>query len=790
MSSLTTWWTAMIRVHALSALAIAPILPALAFAQEPPQLGTASVAEVVDAMTLEEKAELLVGMGFRMPGATSAGEAGPPEKVPGAAGRTHPVPRLGIPSLTLADGPAGLRISPERGNEPGRTFYATAFPVATLLGSSWDTALVRQVGEAMGEEVRDYGVDILLAPGMNIHRNPLGGRNFEYYSEDPLVTGRMAAAFVNGVESKGVGTSVKHFVANNQEFNRRMLDTKVSERALREIYLKGFEIAVRESQPWTVMSSYNLVNGTYTAEDRELLTDILRGEWGFEGLVMTDWFGGQDPVAQMAAGNDLIMPGHPDHIQAIVDAVDAGTLNEKQLDINASRVLDVVLSSPTFRDVEYTDQPDLEAHARVARSLATDGMVLLKNEEETLPLQTPGPIALFGNHSYRLISGGTGSGDVNEAYSIPLVEGLDDAGFTADPALSDRYETYLAEEESNRPPAQGFRRPPPIPEREVGPAEIRQAAQDAAVGLITIGRNSGEGRDREVEADFDLTEQERSLIRDVADAFHAQGKQTVVVLNAAGVMETASWRDAPGAILVAWQPGQEGGRAVADVLSGAVNPSGKLASTFPMTYEDVPSADNFPGEVIPGSEPQREGFRSVQPSRVTYEEGIYVGYRYYDAFHVEPAYPFGYGLSYTTFEYDGLTLGGATADDALHLSVTVTNTGGVAGREVVQLYIEPPAGAMDRPARELKGFAKTRLLQPGESQTLSFAVTNDDLAYYDTGRAAWIAEPGSYTVAIGASSRDIRERASFELPAEQVVEQLESRLTPVEPVSERKPPTQ
>lgn len=775
----------MIRFRMLSLSAVIAIVPAIACAQEAPQLGAASVAEVIDAMTVQEKAELLVGMGFRFTGETDVEDTRPPERVPGAAGRTHPIPRLGIPSMTLADGPAGLRIAPVREDEPGKTFHATAFPVATLTASSWDTAVAHQVGVAMGEEVRDYGVDILLAPGMNIHRNPLGGRNFEYYSEDPLVAGEMAAAFVNGVESRGVGTAIKHFVANNQEFNRRASNTQVSERALREIYLKGFEIAVEQAQPWTVMTSYNLVNGTYTAEDRQLVTDILRGEWGFEGFVMTDWWSGQDPVAQMKAGNDVIMPGSPDQIQAIIDAVADGTLDEAQLDTNAARVLDVILRSPTFRGVDYNNQPDLEGHARVARRAATGGMVLLKNEGRALPLEAPGPVALFGNHSYRLIIGGTGSGEVNEAYSIPLVQGLDDAGFTIDPTVRDRYETYLAEAEANQPEREGFRRPPPIPEREVDPAEIRRAARDAAVGLVVIGRNSGEGSDRTVD-NFDLTEQELSLIADVADAFQAQGKPAVVVINTTGVIETASWRDAPDAILVAWQPGQEGGRAMADVLGGAVNPSGKLATTFPMAYEDVPSAANFPGDVIPGSEPQGDGFRRVQPTRVTYEEGIYVGYRYYDAFDVQPAYPFGYGLSYTTFGYDDLGLEGANLTDGVHATVTVTNTGDVAGREVVQLYIEPP-GAVDRPARELKGFAKTRLLQPGESQTVAFAVTSGDLAYYDTERAAWVAEAGSYTVAIGASSRDIRQRVSFDAPRERIVQQVTNLLTPTEPIDELKP---
>ena len=778
----------MIQSRAWLALVAVAMLPAIASAQDaaPPQLGSASIDEVVNAMTVQEKAELLVGMGWGF-GGPGGDDTRPPPKVPGAAGRTHAIERLGIPSLTLADGPAGLRIQPIRENAPGRTFYATAFPVATLLASSWDTALVRNVGEAMGAEVRDYGVDILLAPGMNIHRNPLGGRNFEYYSEDPLVTGEMAAAMVNGVESNGVGTSIKHYAANNAEFNRRSLDTKVSERALREIYLKGFEIAVRQSQPWTVMSSYNLVNGTYTSQDRELLTDILRGEWGFEGFVMTDWGGGDDPVAQMEAGNDVIMPGNPQQIQAIVDAVAAGELDESVLDTNVARVLEVVTWSPTFQGLDYSDAPDLEGHARVARQLATDGMVLLKNEGGALPLEAPGPIALFGNQSYRLIVGGTGSGDVNEAYSIPLLQGLMDAGFHVDATVGTAYEDYLLVEESNQPETDWFRPPPPIAERQVDPAEIAEAAANAAVGMIVIGRNSGEGRDRVVEGDFDLTAQERALIRDVSRAFQAEGKPAVVVINSASVIETASWRDAPDAILMAWQPGQEGGRAVADVLGGAVNPSGRLATTFPMAYADVPSAESFPGEVIPGSEPQGEGFRRIQPSQVTYDDGIYVGYRYYETFGVEPAYPFGYGLSYTTFGYDGLRLGTATMADAVQATLTVTNTGDVAGREVVQLYIEPPAGTVDRPVRELKGFTKTRMLQPGESQTVSFTVGSEHLAYFDTDRAAWVAEPGSYTVAIGASSSDIRQRASFDVPELRVVQQVENRMTPEAPIEELKP---
>ncbi|MFL5809128.1 MAG: glycoside hydrolase family 3 C-terminal domain-containing protein, partial [Flavisolibacter sp.] len=732
-------------------------------------------------------AKLVVGNGFNMPGAGGPTVGQTQDKVPGAAGTTFAIPRLGIPSIVVADGPAGVRISPIRNNDSSKTYYATAFPIGTLLASSWDTALVRKVGAAMGNEVREYGIDILLGPALNIHRNPLGGRNFEYYSEDPLIAGLMTASMVNGIESNGVGTSIKHFVANNQETNRNTINTIVSQRALREIYLKGFKIAVKNSQPWTVMSSYNLVNGTYTSQEYQLLTTILREEWGFKGFVMSDWFGGNDPVAQMKAGNDLLMPGTPEQTRRIISAVEHDSLDIKYLNQNVEHILNIIVQTPAFKHYKYSDKPDLRAHANVSRMAAAEGMVLLKNEGKTLPFTGPKPVALFGNASYDIVAGGTGSGDVNKAYVISLDKGLANAGFGLNLSLNDSYSNYIKKSKAARPkPRNFFETPPAIPEMDITDEVILQNVGNRDAAIITIGRNAGEFNDRKLENDFYLSSAEKQLIEKVSKAFHHAGKKVIVVLNIGGVIEMASWRDEVDAILLAWQPGLEGGNAIADVLTGKINPSGKLPTSFPMDYKDVPSANNFPGREFSEKATTGNFGMKMVPAEVTYEEGIYIGYRYYNTFKVPTAYEFGYGLSYTNFSYSNFKLSSTSMKGKIIATVTITNTGSVAGKEVVQVYRTAPAKYVDKPSIELIAFAKTGLLQPGKSQNLSFTITERDLASFDPQASGFITEAGQYKLSIGSSSNNIKQTATFNVPKLIIVEKDYDVLKPFEEIKELK----
>ena len=745
-----------------------------------PKLNANNIDEVIKAMTLQDKIELCVGT-HRASDISQGGKYA--DVVAGVAGATIGIPRLGIPYTLLADGPAGLRINPTRPYD-SNTYYCTHFPIGTCLSSSWNTDLVTSVGAAIGDEVHRYGVDVLLAPGVCIHRNPLCGRNFEYYSEDPVLSGNIAAAYINGVQSQGVGTSIKHFAFNNQETQRLGNDAIVSQRAAREIYLKNFEIAIKKAQPWTVMSSYNLVNGKMTSERRDLLTTILRDEWGYKGIVMTDWGGGRDPIrrphpgnvglsafnglpdraANMYAGNDLIEPGGEDDIEDIENAVKSGKLDIKYIDENVKRILQYIVKTPHFKGYQYKNDPDLKAHALVTRNAAAEGTVLLENKG-VLPLSANiKNVALYGVAAYRPIAGGTGSGDVNRRYTVSLVEGMRNAGYTVDNSMIDTYTKHLSDHDAAVAKMDiTWWMPKPLAS-EVIPSDesIQKAAQNDDVAIVTLQRLSGEGSDRTAK-DFNLNETELQLLNKVTNAFHAQGKKVVVVLNIGGVIESASWKNIPDAILLPWQCGQEFGNSVAELLSGKLTPSGKLPMTWPIAYQDAASSKDFPsdgkGAEIMGDMSKWKDVKNV--GYTLYDEDIYVGYRFFDSFKKNVSFPFGYGLSYTTFSYNDVKATDKGSNVAV--SVTVTNTGNRPGKEVAEVYVTAPKGAIEKPAQELKAFAKTRTLQPGESQTLTMNIDKADLASFNTKQSAWVTDKGTYTFKVGASSRDIKGTATLSI---------------------------
>ena len=726
---------------------------------------TVRVEDALSRMTIEEKIHLLKGSGL----ASAIGRVKAGEGIPGAVGTIVATPRLGLPTIFLSDGPAGIRIEPHRKGED-KTYYCTAFPIGTLLASTWNTDLIHQVGNAMGKEALEYGIDVILGPGANIMRHPFCGRNFEYYSEDPLLTGYIGAAMVNGIESNGVGTSVKHFVANNQETNRKFNDVIVSERAMREIYLKGFEIIVKESQPWTIMSSYNKVNGTYTSESRNLLTNVLRDDWEFEGLVMSDWFGGNDAAAMIRAGNDLLEPGTRKQWKTLLEAHKNGNLRIEEIDTSVKRILNLVFESKKMQNYRYGNNPDLTAHAQIARLSASEGMVLLKNEN-ALPIQKSKNVALLGVTSYDFITGGTGSGDVNEAYIVSLEEGLKNAGYVINATARNLFENHREanSKEFVRPEGIKAMFVPYIPPQIVYTSEqLDQIATESDLAIITIGRNAGEGGDRVERDDFLLSQQEQDMITRTCLAFHEAGKKVVVVLNIGGVIETNSWKEQPDAILLAWQGGQEGGNSAADVLSGKINPSGKLPMTFPINLDDHASNKNFPQEGEPmkitdmlfESEVDEED-RVQNRDYTIYEEGIYVGYRHFDKVNSEVSYPFGFGLSYTDFEFSDLAV--AVENDSINVQLTVKNIGDQVGKEVIQIYVSKPSTTIDRPVQELKAFAKTQNLEPGEAADLVLSIPISELRYWDEDKSGWALEKGSYTIQSGTSSRDIRVLQEIEI---------------------------
>ena len=765
------------------------IVPSCIMAQQAPQLRADNIDEVMRAMTLEEKAQLLVGGGndgFVGSGAMLGRQT---KMVAGAAGTTVDIPRLGIPATVLVDGPAGVHIDAHRkGTE--QTFFATGFPVGTCLACTWNTELVEQVGQAIGNEALEYGCDVILGPGMNLHRNPLCGRNFEYYSEDPIVTGLIGTAYTLGIQSQGVGVSAKHFAVNSQESDRTRVDERVSQRALRELYLKGFEMMVRRSNPWTLMSAYNKINGTYAQGNKDLLTTITRDEWGFNGIIMTDWIGKRADLPteqEVSAGNDLMMPGYPAQVKDIVDAVNNGRLDIKDVDRNVRRMLEYIVKTPRFKGYKFSNTPDVQAHAAITRQSSTEGMVLLKNDAGTLPISNLNTVALFGVNSYDFLSGGLGSGCVNVPYVVDMVTGLQNIGVKTTPQLTEIYRNYVkyakAKLQADKNPMMWFlnQGQPKLDEIEITERCIQRELPLADAAIITIGRQAGEGMDRCIDGEFNLSQTEHDMIFRVSDAFHAAGKPVIVIINSGSVIETASWRDRADAILVAWQPGQEGGNSVVDVLTGKANPSGKLTMTWPIAATDHPSTADFPQDYDMYTYKNLQG-RSGGIKGVDYtnhNEDIYVGYRYFDTFSKSVAYPFGYGLSYTTFAYSKPSV--KANGNIIEVSVTIKNTGSVAGKEIAQVYVTAPEGSIEKPNKELKAFGKTRSLAPGESQTLKMTIDRRDLASFDEQNSRWLADAGIYTFHIAASVADIKETCTLKL--NEYTENVNNALSPQKPLN-------
>ena len=745
-----------------------------------------TIDEVINAMTLEEKCHLVLGCGMHF---------NDDAKFPGTAGSSFGIARLGIPETYCADSQQGLRMDSKRAWDH-RDYYPTDFVASMTLASTWDREAAFKVGQGIGNEVKEFGLDWILSPSMNLIRNPLCGRNHEYYSEDPYLSGTIAAGYVNGVQSEGTAACPKHFIANNQETNRNNNISQISQRALREIYLKAFEIMIKESNPWTIMTSYNKLNGPYALQNYELLTTIVRDEWGWKGMYVSDWNAGDDAVAAMKAGNDMLQPGQDRQYQAILAAAKSGELSMDILNANVKRILEYVVKTHNFKKVGHQCQEaaghqcnkpccvpmcsekNLKAHAQVVREVGADGIVLLKNSG-ILPL-TGKKVALFGCTSYDWISGGSGFGGTSVGhYTVSLIEGMRSAGYEVYKPLIGIYTKHIADEEkrlfpNGRPPFSLM--PPARAEEKLFTAdELNAAIEGSDVAIISLGRKSGEAADRS-EADFYLKEYEEMLIKAVSEAYHAKGKKVVVLLDICSPIDVASWQDQVDALVCTWQGGQESGFSVADVLSGKVNPSGKLPMTFQIKYGDAYADKNFPanvddktlGAMFMWGYNKDAAPKDRKPEAnidfTNYEEDIYVGYRYFDSFGKPVAYPFGFGLSYTTFGYENLSV--SEAGGIYTVKVDVKNTGDKAGRNVVELFVAAPnSKKTNKPEKELRNYAKTKLLQPGETETITMTVSTEDLASFNEKASAWKTDAGVYTFMICSSANDVEAKATAKVKA-------------------------
>lgn len=683
---------------------------------------------LLEELTVEEKAALCSGAGFW---------------------HTRAVERLGIDAIAVADGPHGLRVQTDGGDHLGieSSDPATCFPPAVTLGSTWNVATVRRVGEAIGNEARAAGLAVVLGPGVNIKRSPLCGRNFEYYSEDPHVAGAMGTAWVQGLQSTGVGASLKHFAANNQETDRLRVSAEVDERTLREIYLAAFEPVVRDAAPWTVMCAYNRINGTYAAQDHWLLTEVLRDEWGFGGLVVSDWGAVDDPVASVTAGLDLEMPSTGKASPAaIVAAVAAGSLDIADLDRSVRRVLTLVDRAPSAPSAEAFD---VGAHHGLARAAAAEGAVLLKNDGQVLPLRLAegARLAVIGEFARTPRFQGAGSSQVHPTRVDDALTALRDAvpaGTTVDFAAGFTIESGVDGDEDA------------LVAEAVG---IARSADAVVVFAGLPASHESEGFDR---TGLGLPSEQLRCIAAIA----AERDDVVVVLANGSVVTVGDFDASVAAVLECWLGGQASGGAVADLLLGAVNPSGKLTETIPHRIEDTTAFGNFPGA----------------ERTVRYGEGLFVGYRGHDAASDDVAYPFGFGLSYTTFSYGDLTVDGIDGgqgdldDPVVEVAATITNTGDVAGAEVVQLYVGSVGAPVPRPPRELRGFTKV-VLEPGRTERVRFVLSRRDLARWSTRRHAWVFDPGTYSFAVAASSRDLRLVDTVEVPGTVTAEVLDTYST-------------
>ncbi|MDR3578056.1 MAG: glycoside hydrolase family 3 C-terminal domain-containing protein [Anaerolineaceae bacterium] len=659
------------------------------------------IQDIISRMTLEEKAALCTGATWWT---------------------TTPLERLGVPEMIVSDGPHGLRRIADIHTSSQESLPATCFPTAACTASTWDVELIFKMGEALAEECIALNVDALLGPGANMKRSPLCGRNFEYFSEDPFLAGEMAAGLIKGIQSRGVGTSLKHFAANNQEFQRFSISSEVDERTLREIYLPAFEKAVKEAKPWTVMCSYNKLNGTFASENVNLLSEILKNEWGFEGLVVSDWGAVHDRVTSLKGGLDLEMPGPQAHrVNAVVEAVRSGKLDEAILDESVRRILNIVFKAKlTPKNGTF----DVDAHHELACKLASEGMVLLKNNG-LLPLKGHKHIAVIGHSAQAAHFQGGGSSHIHPTKVAVPFEELKALAAGAELSYSDGY------------PSDDSFRQDLIDEAAV-------IARNSEVVVLYIALPSyieSEGYDR---ADLNLTRQQVALIKAISKA----QANTVVVLNNGAPITMDGWIGDVAAVLEGYMMGQAGGKAIAEILFGKVNPCGKLAETFPLRLADTPAYINWPGGA----------------GEVRYGEGLFIGYRYYDARQIPVLFPFGYGLSYTSFAYSNAKVSSKSFKDVDGVIVTVdiTNTGDVTGKEIVQVYVHDQKSGLVRPEKELKGFAKVEL-RPGETKTVSIPLDFRAFAYYHPAYKQWITENGDFNLLVAASAADIRQKLTVTL---------------------------